>query len=85
MSEDLMGSRGAFILDNSLNVLGRVPIKELADTLDNISENVYAVVMDGSVDSDLDDMAKKKRVRYIVAKAKPSKDTKVQVMTAKDF
>lgn len=85
MGEDLMGSRGAFILDNSLNVLGRVPIKELADTLDNISENVYAVVMDGSVDSDLDDMAKKKRVRYIIAKTKPSKDTKVQVMTAKDL
>lgn len=85
MSEDLMGSRGAFILDKDLQTLGRVPVKELADTLDNISETIYAIVMDGPVNSELDTLASKKRVKYIVAKTAPASSTRVKVLTKKDL
>ena len=85
MSEDLIGSRGAFILDSTLNILGRVPIKELEDTLDNIGEPVAALVMDGTINSNLDRIAYRKRVKYIVVKSKPNKDTKTNVLTAKDL
>ncbi len=43
MLEDLIGTRGAEILDNKLSVLGKVPISEIHTALKSIS-NAHAVV-----------------------------------------
>ncbi|PIN79733.1 hypothetical protein COV16_02655, partial [Candidatus Woesearchaeota archaeon CG10_big_fil_rev_8_21_14_0_10_34_8] len=48
MLEDLIGTRGAYILDAELNILGKVPSSELAATIKSL-DNVHAVVFDGMV------------------------------------
>ena len=67
MLEDLIGTRGAYILDNSMNILGKVPVTELATTIRSLNTGVYAIIFDGVADKEIVESAENSRVRYIVA------------------
>ncbi|HII72032.1 TPA: DNA primase [Candidatus Woesearchaeota archaeon] len=64
--EDLIGTRGACVLDQKLNILGKVPISELVSTLKSLSSGVYAVVMDGAVQKEVIEMAERANVRHVI-------------------
>ena len=81
MSEELLGTRGAFVLDESLNILGRVPVKELEDTLQNMPEGIFAIVMDGVLEQKLASIAENKGVKYIVAHSSAAKSRFVRILT----
>ncbi len=66
MLEDLIGSRGAYILDKSLNILGKIPVSELENTIKSLSNTIYAVVFDGNIEKDLLDISEKSNVSYLV-------------------
>lgn len=86
MLEDLIGTRGAFILDEKLNILGKVPLTELGSTIRSLG-NVHAIVLDGVIDRNLLQVAEKTNVRYMIAmdaKSKPTND-KLEVLTIADF
>jgi DNA primase len=87
MLEDLIGTRGAYILDNKLSILGKVPITELATTVKSLSSGIYAIIFDGIADKDLADTAGKARVKFVVAmdsKVKPE-DTSATILTSNDL
>jgi len=65
MCEDLVGTRGAYVLDNQLNILGKVPVAELLGTLRNLPQ-VYAVVFDGIIEPELVRTAESTHVQYLV-------------------
>ncbi|MBD3304113.1 DNA primase [Candidatus Woesearchaeota archaeon] len=67
MLENLIGTKGAYILDNKLNVLGKVPFTELATTLKSLNAGVYAVVFDGSADRQIIDIASRAGIKHVVA------------------
>src|SRR3989344_3376907 len=46
MLEDLVGTRGAYIVDENANILGKVPTTELTTTMESLTGSIYAVVMD---------------------------------------
>ncbi len=82
MADDLIGTRGAYILDEKLTILGKVPVSELAATLKSLS-SAYAVVFDGFIDRDLVRVAEQSKVKYLVAmdsKVRPN-ETRVGVIT----
>ncbi|MBD3309860.1 DNA primase [Candidatus Woesearchaeota archaeon] len=86
MLEDLIGTRGAYILDNNLSILGKVPLTELGTTLRSVS-SAHAIVFDGTIDKDIVQTAEKANVKYIVAmdtKIRPS-DTKVDIITSENL
>ncbi len=85
MAEELVGTRGAFVLDETLSVLGKVPSKELIDTLENMSDDIYAVVVDGTVDSKLARAAERKNIQFIIAKDSNAGKTNVGIVSAKDL
>lgn len=87
MLEDLIGTRGAYILDKSLNILGKVPITELQTTVKSLNTGMYAIVFDGAVDLDLVKIAEKANVSYLVAmstKIKP-RSTQIAILTEEDL
>ena len=87
MLEDLIGTRGAYIIDEKISILGKVPFSELASTLKGLNGGVYAIVFDGEVDKNLLIHAEKINVSCIVAmdsKIKPE-STKIKILTANDF
>lgn len=84
MLENLVGTRGACLLDNKLNVLGKVPFTELSSTLKSLNTGVYAVVFDGSVDKFIVDAAERAGVKHLIAmdsQVKPS-DARLNILTA---
>ena len=87
MLENLIGTRGAHILDQKLNIMGKVPMSELQSTIKSLSSGVYAVVFDGVIDRDLVKTAERSNIRYLVAmdtKVKPN-ETRVTIVTSNDL
>ncbi|MBI3051649.1 DNA primase [Candidatus Woesearchaeota archaeon] len=85
MSEDLIGTRGAYILDDKLNILGKVPITELQVTIKDLS-SAYAIVFDGSIDRDLVKAAERANVQFLVAMdAKQKPETKINLLTVSEL
>ena len=84
--DDLVGTRGAFILDEKLAVLGKVPTSELGGTIRNL-KNAYAVVFDGYIDRNLVLGAEKSNLKYLVAmdsRVRPG-ESNVKILTGKSF
>ena len=82
MLEDLMGTRGAYLLDESSNILGKVPTTELPATIRSLN-NVHAVIFDGAVTKEIADVAQRSNVKYLVAmesRLNPG-ETRVEVVT----
>ncbi len=63
--EDLIGTRGAYVLDRGLNILGKVPLMELEATLKSIN-NSYAIVLDGDATKSLVSTAERSGTKLIV-------------------
>lgn len=65
MLEDLIGTRGAYLLDNNLEILGKVPTSELPTTIKSL-KSVYAVVFDGMISKDIANVAEDSNVKFLV-------------------
>ena len=82
----LVGTRGAYLLDEKLDILGKVPLTELQSTITSIKNGVFAIVFDGVIDSELISVAEKSSTKVIVGM-----DTKVKnhreiiIQTVDDF
>ncbi len=86
MLEDLIGTRGAEILDNKLSVLGKVPVSEIQTALKSIS-NAHAVVFDGSIERETVKAAEESNVRFLIgmdSKVKQN-ETRVNLLTVNEL
>ena len=87
MLENLVGTRGAQLLDEKMNILGKVPISELQTTIKSLGNGVYAIVFDGTVDRDIVRAAEIGNIRCLIAmdsKIRPN-ETRIDVLTVKDL
>ncbi|MBW2990999.1 DNA primase [Candidatus Woesearchaeota archaeon] len=83
MLEDLIGTRGAYILDQKLNILGKVPLSELQGTIKSLKSGIYAVVFDGIIDKDVLMAAERAYVNFLVAMDSKVKATgRVTILTS---
>ncbi|MFP4524190.1 MAG: DNA primase DnaG [Candidatus Woesearchaeota archaeon] len=86
MLEDLIGTRGAYILDEKLNILGKVPVSELQSTVKSLSSGIYAVIFDGNIEKDLIQVCERADVNFLIGMdAKAKQSGSVTVYTADDF
>lgn len=65
--EDILGTRAACFLDENLNNLGKVPIKEMFSVLKELKADV--LILDGEIDQKLVSAALHSGIRYIVGKS----------------
>ena len=82
MIEDLLGTRGAYLLDPKLNILGKVPLTELISTMKSLGSGVYAIVLDGAVDSELVGVAERGNVQFVICMDSKVKDARLSIKTA---
>lgn len=85
MLEDLIGTRGAYVLDDSLNILGKVPVSELQSTIKSLRSGIYAVVLDGPIDKDLVAASERAYVKFLVAMDAKAKSTRLTIVTSDDL
>ncbi len=62
--EELVGTRAACIYDDGLNLLGRVPAKDISGSLAGI--HAHAIVLDGMVTKELTEIAEANSVKFLV-------------------
>ena len=86
MLEDLIGTRGAEIVDDKLNVLGKVPISELQTALRNI-DNIHAIIFDGVINRGLVKSLEPSNVKHLIAMDSNVKqnEAKVNIVTSGDL
>jgi len=87
MLEDLVGTRGAYVLDEKMNIMGKVPISELTTTVKSLSSGIYAIVFDGIIDKQLLEVAELAKVKYLVGMENKTRgaESRVSVLTVNDF
>ncbi|MDP3698289.1 MAG: DNA primase DnaG [Nanoarchaeota archaeon] len=79
--EALFGTKGACIFDQKLNVLGKVPLSELSSTVKSLNGGIYAIALDGEVDTELVRLAERYGITHIVGTAsKATENPKVSVL-----
>jgi len=83
--DELIGTRAACIFDSTFNILGKVPVKELENTLSKLEDDPYAVIFDGKVDYKLDLVAKKKGIKFLVGMDKEDVKSSVKILSKKDL
>lgn len=84
MLDELTGTRGAYILDDELNILGKVPSKELSQTLKSLKK-AFAIVLDGEAERGLLSIAERRGVKYIVATKSSLRSRKLKIFTESDL
>ncbi len=84
--EDLVGTRAAYIVDNKMQILSKVPISEIDDITSDYT-NVFAIVFDGKINQMIVDMALQRKVSCIVAMDYKEEVSagKIRILTMKDF
>ncbi|MEE9322950.1 MAG: DNA primase DnaG [Candidatus Aenigmarchaeota archaeon] len=82
--DELIGTRAACIFDSTFNLLGKVPVKELQNTLKTV-DNPYAVIFDGRVDYKLDMMARRKGVKFLVGMEKEDIKSPINILSKQDL
>jgi DNA primase len=86
MLGDLIGTRGAYLLDDKLVILGKVPAAELLSTLKSMADRVFAVVVDGVLDKELLLVCEKANVQYAVVMDSSVQATgRTQILTSDDL
>ncbi len=83
--EDLIGTRGAYLLDSKLQVLGKIPLTELVSTLATLRNVVYAVVFDGIADQPIVLASEQAGVRHIIAMDSKATSNRLKIMTAAEL
>ena len=79
--DDLVGTKGAYILDEKLNILGKVPISELYSAVKGLPSS-YAIVVDGIVDRTTALLGERANVKFMVgtiSRVRPG-ETRIRVM-----
>lgn len=84
--DDLVGTRGAYILDEGMNILGKVPATELPTTIRSL-KGINTIIFDGSITKELVMMAERTSIERIIAmdsKVKPG-ESRIDVLTSGFF
>lgn len=84
MLSDLVGSRAACIFDSKGQLLGKVPVTELFNTLRTI-DNPHTIIFDGKVDQKLNGIAMEKGVKYLVGMEKEDIRSSVSIVSKADL
>ncbi|MEM1988688.1 MAG: DNA primase DnaG [Candidatus Woesearchaeota archaeon] len=64
--ENLLGTKGAYLVDEDNNILAKVPASELNDVLKNIDKKLLAIILDGVIDKSLVTTVEKMGISYVV-------------------
>ena len=85
MIEDLIGTRAAFMLDDKLTILGKIPVSELVSTIKSLNGGIYAAVLDDIVDKDLLMAAERANIQFLVGMDSKVKSDRLTILTSDDL
>jgi len=86
LADDLVGSRAALLLNETLETLGKVPLSELLPTLKSLN-NVHAIIIDGTIDKSIVINAERSNVKYLIGNDMTvrKQETRIELLTNKEL
>jgi DNA primase len=84
MLDDMVGTRGACLLDPENKILGKVPVTELEATLRDV-EGVSTVILDGEITQDLVRTAERARIKTLVGTTSSARSQRVRIVTQREM
>lgn len=62
---EIVGTRGAFLVNEKFEIIGKIPYKEVEGSILNI-ENIYLIVLDGAITDEIAKSADESEVKYVI-------------------
>ncbi len=62
---EIIGTRGAFLINDKFEIIGKIPYKEVEASILNI-ENIYAIVLDGIITDEIIKSAEETKVQFLI-------------------
>lgn len=84
MLDELTGTRGAYLLDSDMNILGKVPVKEIRNTIRSLSD-VSTIVMDGQITPDIVRFSERGHITTIVGGSSSATSRRLKILTPKEL
>ncbi|MCL4397407.1 DNA primase DnaG [Candidatus Parvarchaeota archaeon] len=81
---DIIGTRGAFLVNNKFEILGRIPYKGVEDAILNL-ENIYMLVLDGLVTDEIAKAAEESEITYVVGSRVLASSSSVKLFSYDDI
>lgn len=84
--EDLIGTRAAFLIDENLQIVSKLPLSEISEIISDFA-NVYAMIFDGKITQSIIDLALQRRILCLVGMEKTDnvKEGKIKIYTMEDL
>jgi hypothetical protein len=80
---ELKGSKDACIIDKNLDILGQVPVAELASTIQGLGSKVYAIIMNGKIPKEVVLKSEANRVNVLVGNGTEKSSIRVKIIILK--
>ena len=86
MLNDLVGTRGAYLLDKSSNILGKVPTSELIPAINELTD-ISIIILDGIISKEITNAAERKGIALIIAPTSKVKqnETRINLLTSEQL
>jgi len=86
MLDELVGTKGAYLLDKGLNVLGKVPYTELLTTIRSLTD-IHSIILDGEIEIGLVKASERGRIKYLVGTSSKvnARYSKTNIITKENF
>ena len=81
---DIIGTRGAFLVNNKFEILGRIPYKGVEDAILNL-ENIYMLVLDGLVTDEIAKAAEESEITYVIGSRLLASSSSVKLLSYDDI
>ncbi len=81
---DIIGTRGAFLINDKYEILGKIPYKEVESSLPNL-ESTYAVVLDGVITDEIAKSAEEAEIKYVIGNRVAASSSSVVLLSYEDL
>ena len=81
---DIIGTRGAFLVNDKFEILGRIPYKGVEDAILNL-ENIYMLVLDGLVTDEIAKAAEESEIAYVIGSRVLAGSSSVKLLSYDDI
>ncbi len=81
---DIIGTRGAFLVNEKFDILGRIPYKGVEDAILNL-ENIYMLILDGIITDEIAKAAEESEIKYIIGSKVLGASSTVKLISYEDI
>jgi DNA primase len=80
---EIIGTRGAFLVNDKFEIMGKIPYKEVEAAILNI-ENIFMLVLDGAITDEIAKSAEQSELQYVVGNRVSGSSQSVKLLSYDD-